>query len=326
MDLLAPFLHSPFLSRIEDPWRKAKLERVLAEANSMLQHKPYRKIRELLPALPDFAEASFHPERDWVGLGPCLAEDHPVRMAVQAAAEAIKPWKKGPFNLFGVEIDAEWRSDFKWQRFAAALPNLSGADVLDVGGNNGYYSFRVLAKSPQSVLCIDPIARLWYQFQMIQKYARDPRLDFQMLGWQALDLMPNAFDCILCMGILYHHDHPVQLLRNLFEALRPGGLLVMETIVIPGEEMVCLFPQDRYAMMRNVWFVPTVNATVAMLERTKFRDIQIVSSQVHKPEEQRSTAWNPAPSFEDFLDPDDESKTLEGHPAPHRAILFAKKP
>lgn len=316
---------SNFLQRITDPWHAAKLKQAIASANQQLLHKPYRQIHSLLPKLPDFADAVWQPQQDWVSVGPILPEDHPVRQATLAAAQAIKPWKKGPFNLFGIEIDAEWRSDYKWQRFASELPNLSGAHVLDVGGNNGYYSFRILEQQPESVLCIDPIPRLWYQFHIIQHFARDPRLEFQMLGWQALDLMSESFDCIMCMGILYHHDNPVQLLRNLFAALRPGGLLIMETIVIPGQGMLCLFPPDRYAMMRNVWFVPTVDATVAMLERTKFRDIRIINSQVHKPEEQRSTAWNPAPSFADFLDANNPDLTQEGHPAPHRAILFARK-
>jgi tRNA (mo5U34)-methyltransferase len=319
------FENSRFLPKVEDPWRQAKLAQMLVETEQSLNHKPYQRILDLLSQLPDYPDAVWQPDRDWVTIGPVLEPEHPVRKAIQAAAEAIRPWKKGPYNLFGVEIDAEWRSDYKWQRFANELPNLKGADVLDVGGNNGYYSFRVLEQDPDYVLCIDPIARLWYQFQLMQRYARDPRLEFQMWGWQALDLMPESFDCILCMGILYHHTDPVQLCRNLFAALRPGGFLVMETIVIPGTEQVCLFPPDRYAMMRNVWFVPTVAATCSMLERTRFRDVEVIHTAVHEPAEQRSTLWNPAPSFEDFLDPKDREKTIEGLPAPHRAIVFAHK-
>jgi tRNA (mo5U34)-methyltransferase len=43
-------------------------------------------------------------------------------------------------------------------------------------------------------------------------------------------------------------------------------------------------------------------------------------------EEQRSTDWMTFESLEDFLDPNDHSKTIEGHPAPTRAVFLAEAP
>ncbi|MES2604071.1 MAG: DUF1698 domain-containing protein, partial [Pseudomonadota bacterium] len=28
----------------------------------------------------------------------------------------LHPWRKGPFDLFGLHVDTEWRSDWKWNR------------------------------------------------------------------------------------------------------------------------------------------------------------------------------------------------------------------
>ena len=58
---------------------------------------------------------------------------------------ALQPWRKGPFSLFGVQIDTEWRSDWKWNRVAPHLSPLAGRRVLDVGCGNGYYGWRMCA-------------------------------------------------------------------------------------------------------------------------------------------------------------------------------------
>jgi tRNA (mo5U34)-methyltransferase len=50
-------------------------------------------------------------------------------------------------------------------------------------------------------------------------------------------------------------------------------------------------------------------------------DVNVTSTQ-----EQRSTEWMSFHSLENFLDPDDHSKTIEGYPAPRRAIITANAP
>ena len=251
--------------------------------------------------------------------------DDSGRGLIRRAAEAVMPWKKGPFRLCGLEIDGEWRSDWKWDRFAAALPSQKGKLVLDLGCNNGYTMFRLLPQRPEFVLGIDPMARPVNQFELLQRYARAPNLQMERWGWEELPYFEGLFDTILCMGILYHHRNPIGILQHLKNALKPGGLLVMETIVVPGESSTCLFPPDRYARMRNVWFLPTVPALTNMLLRARFTDLQTVAVNQHTAEEQRTTVWSPGPSYTAFLDPRDGSLTEEGHPAPYRAIVFARK-
>jgi tRNA (mo5U34)-methyltransferase len=65
--------------------------------------------------------------------------------------EALRPWKKGPLSLFGVGIDTEWRSDWKWARLAPELDPLAGKVVADVGCANGYFMYRMLAENPKLV-------------------------------------------------------------------------------------------------------------------------------------------------------------------------------
>ena len=307
------------------PNDRVDLAELTAERLTWLDRKPFVEAREALADLPDMGKATVDGSEAWVRIGEDLSPDDPNRKRIERAARALIPWKKGPFRLFGLDIDAEWRSDFKWDRFAHKLPDQGGKRVLDVGGNNGYFLFRLLPQEPEYLLCIDPIARLQLQFQLLQSFASVPHLDFRMWGWEQCSAFNQVWDTIFNMGILYHHTDPIAMLRLMREALKPGGLLVLESIVIPGEDSQCLFPPDRYARMRNVWFVPTVTAMRHMLERARFVDIEVIAVNKHEPAEQRSTEWNPGPSYEAFIMPDHPDRTIEDLPAPYRAIIFARK-
>ena len=249
------------------------------------------------------------------------------RKQVFQMAEKLIPWKKGPFSLFGEKIDAEWRSDLKWDRIKEHIPSLEGKTVLDVGCNNGYFMFRLLEKNPKLVLGIDPVVPNWAQFHFLNHLVDDPRLHFQLWGVENVKWMPQTYDYIFSMGIIYHHRNPMQQLLELKRALKPGGEIILETIGIPGQESYALFPEDRYAKMRNVWFVPTTSCFLNWIVRAKFKEIELIKVSELTPNEQRLTNWCPPPreSLEDFLDPHEREKTIEGYPAPIRIAVKAKR-
>ena len=134
----------------------------------------------------------------------------------------------------------------------------------------------------------------------------------------------ELFDTTFSMGVLYHRRSPIDFLAQLKAQLRPGGELVLETLVIEGDENTVLVPTDRYAKMRNVWFIPSTAALKLWMERVGFKDVQIKDCAITTLDEQRRTDWMENESLVDFLDPNDTSKTIEGYPAPLRAILTAK--
>ena len=78
--------------------------------------------------------------------------------------------------------------------------------------------------------------------------------------------------------------------------------------------------------MRNIWFIPSPATLATWLKRCGFRNVKLVDVNTASLEEQRSTDWMRFESLSDFLDPRDRSRTLEGYPAPRRAILTAVKP
>lgn len=240
--------------------------------------------------------------------------------------QSLLPWRKGPFDICGVQIDTEWRSDFKWNRLQQAIEPLQGRTVLDVGCGSGYHCWRMAGEGAALALGIEPSPLFVMQYWAIQRYLRDPRVWVVPQRMEQLPESLHAFDTVFSMGILYHRRAPFDHLLALRECLRPGGQLVLETLVIDDSEGNCLVPVGRYAKMGNVWFIPSVSSLQDWLVKMRFQNVALIDVSVTGVEEQRSTEWMQFESLSDFLDPDDSSKTIEGYPAPRRAILTASAP
>ena len=244
---------------------------------------------------------------------------------VYQSAWQLKNWKKGPFDLFHIPIESEWRSDLKWDRMSKHIGPLDGQTILDIGCNNGYFMHRMKAVGAQVVLGIDPMVHFQAQFKLIQSFAQTPGLYFELFGIAEVMAFSDVFDTIFSMGILYHHSDPLRQLRHIHGALKPGGKLVLETIGIPGDDPVALCPPGRYGMMKNIWFIPTLTTLMHWMQKSQFREITVISTEWRKAEEQRSTQWSAPVSYQDFLDPDNQELTVEGHPAPLRLLVQGHK-
>ncbi|WP_259150601.1 tRNA 5-methoxyuridine(34)/uridine 5-oxyacetic acid(34) synthase CmoB [Erwinia rhapontici] len=248
------------------------------------------------------------------------------RDGIEKLLRNLMPWRKGPFSLYGVTIDTEWRSDWKWERVLPHISSLAGRTVLDVGCGSGYHMWRMLGAGANLVVGIDPMQLFLCQFEAVRKLlGNDQRAHLLPLGIEQLPEL-KAFDTVFSMGVLYHRRSPLDHLFQLKNQLVSGGELVLETLVVEGDDLQVLVPGERYAQMRNVYFIPSTGALKNWLEKCGFVDVRIADYSVTSTDEQRRTIWMTSESLAEFLDPNDPTKTVEGYPAPLRAVLVATKP
>ncbi|HRP69442.1 MAG TPA: tRNA 5-methoxyuridine(34)/uridine 5-oxyacetic acid(34) synthase CmoB [Turneriella sp.] len=238
-------------------------------------------------------------------------------------AEALIPWRKGPFQIDGFFIDAEWRSDFKWNRLLPDLPNLSGKTVADVGCNNGYYLFRIAEAGAVRTVGFDPTLKYKLQYELIAAHAPERGIEYHLAGWQDLAAWPCAFDVIFLMGVNYHASDTTEVLHACKKALKEGGLLVLESVVVPTDALLEIFPHGKYAGIGGVYAIPSPAALADDLANVGFKNIFEQHVVRMTREEQRSTLFSPQKSLEDFLNEDGSS--IEGYPPLYRAAFFATK-
>lgn len=315
-DFYQQISHSPLSHWLEvlpaqlAAWQKAQL------------HGDFNKWLKLLSLFPKTTVSSIE-LMNKVEFGQASDIDEHTSKQLHGLFKQFMPWRKGPFNIHGIHIDTEWRSDLKWDRVLPNIQSLTNRCVLDVGCGSGYHMWRMLAHDPKLVVGADPSQLFLMQFQAIKQFNPDPRIHLLPVGVEQLPEL-KAFDTVFSMGVLYHRKSPIDFLYQLKSQLRKGGELVLETLVVEGDQHTVFMPDDRYAQMRNVWYLPSTAALTVWMQRVGFKHIRVVDVAPTTSEEQRKTEWMESQSLADFLDPNDASRTIEGYPAPLRAVLIAE--
>lgn len=317
---------NPFYQQIADTALAHWLETLPAQLSQWQKntHADYQKWIKLIDFLPQIEIANIN-LKSAVQATPIKPLTQGEQQRIIHHLKQLMPWRKGPYHLHGIHIDCEWRSDFKWDRVLPHLAPLAGRTILDVGCGSGYHMWRMLGEEAKLVVGIDPTELFLCQFEAVRKLlGNDRRVHLIPLGIEQMQPL-GAFDTVFSMGVLYHRKSPLEHLTQLKDQLIKGGELVLETLVIDGDENSVLVPQDRYAKMKNVYFIPSVDALIVWLKKCGFHNIRCVDMATTTIEEQRKTEWLENESLIDFLDPHDLNKTIEGYPAPKRAVILANK-
>ena len=291
------------------------------ERKKWLTWKNIIPYQEAIKALKTYEDVEFKlGDRVEVQIKNLSAQD---AQQIKETALLMKPWRKGPFQINDLFIDSEWQSQIKYNLLEPHF-NLKDKIVGDIGCNNGYYLFRMLSHKPKKLIGFDPSAIYYSQFQFINHFIRSS-IVYELLGVEHVAFYEHKFDTLFCLGVLYHRSDPVAMLKSLFKGLNKGGELILDTFMIDGEDEICLTPKDRYSKIPNIYFVPTVSALKNWCHRAGFETVEVLETMKTEHNEQRKTEWIDTQSLEDFLDPNDDTKTVEGYPAPKRVYIKAIK-
>jgi len=319
------YISPDYLDRFPGQLKREAILALRQERKAKLFTPQARQYREAVQSIRDI-------KSNWVNLADAvvkIGKADELSLEQQSrfyqALQNFCPWKKGPFELFGIGIDAEWRSDWKWERILPHIQSLKNRKIADIGCHNGYFMWRMAAEEPDCVIGFEPVPKHFWNFQLMQNIVQQEKLNFELLGVEHIDLYPNFFDTIFCLGILYHHPDPIGLLGKMRQALAPKGEIVIDCQGIPGELPIALTPRKRYAKARGIWFLPTQTCLENWIARAGFSQIECFFASPLSTEEQRSTPWAKVDSLKEFLNPEDSSLTVEGYPAPWRYYLIARK-
>ncbi len=298
----------------------------LEQAFDLNKHGSAADWFEIIRQLPAIQPHCVDLNRGAIKIGDGSELDDNARCALIKQLKKFHPWRKGPYNVFDIEIDTEWRSDWKWERLQNEIEPLQGRHVLDVGCGNGYHCWRMLGAGAKLVVGVDPLLLNVLQFHVMKHFLPTSPVHVVPVGLEQLSPALKLFDTVFSMGVLYHRRSPIDHLLELKDCLRPGGQLVLETLVIEGKDGEVLMPKGRYAKMRNVWFLPSCDTLLGWLKRCGFKNCRLIDVSVTTTEEQRSTDWMQFHSLKQFLNADNADLTCEGLPAPRRAIISADAP
>ena len=240
---------------------------------------------------------------------------------IYSVAKTLMPWRKGPFKISQTYIDSEWQSFIKYNLLEQHF-NLTDKIVGDIGCNNAYYLFRMQTQQPKKLIGFDPSAIIYSQFQFINHFIKSDII-YELLGVEHIKYYEHKFDILFCLGVIYHRSDPIAMLKSIYKSLNKNGELILDTFMIDGDEEICLTPKDRYSKIPNIYFIPTIKALSNWCYRAGFGRVEVLDIKKTELNEQRKTEWIASQSLDDFLDPHDQSKTVEGYPAPKRVYIKA---
>lgn len=293
------------------------LNQLRSERKKWLTWKNIAPLRQMLQALPQI-ETTYTLGDTVTIKAEC---DTKTKELVHETALALRPWRKGPFQVLDTFIDSEWNSALKYNLLEPYF-DLKDKKVADIGCNNGYYMFRMLSQNPKKIVGFDPSPLFLTQFDFINHFVKSD-IVYELLGIEHLEFYEEKFDVLFCLGVLYHRSDPVSALKSLKKGLVKGGELYLDTFMIDGEEEVALTPAKTYSKIPNIYFVPTIPALKNWCHRAGFSDVEVLEVVKTTSEEQRKTEWILGESLENFLDPDNPDLTVEGYPAPKRVYIRA---
>ena len=169
--------------------------------------------------------------------------------------------------------------------FPVSIEDFANKKVWDIGCWTG-----------GTTLLLAALARNVFAIEEVKKYAEMTSFLAKSFGLEERVLVKPAsiydcnkaefydqFDIIYFPGVIYHLSDPLLALRILFNALKPGGFMLIESAGINSPEAMCRFDGSlvhnsgqRERMNRGGWnwFMPSPSAVQRMMREAGFDEIQ----------------------------------------------------
>ena len=130
----------------------------------------------------------------------------------------------------------------KWKHIAGVFPeDMTGASVLDLGCNGGFYSIELKRRGASRVLGVDVDDRYLNQARFAASVL-GLDIEFRKLSIYDVDEVRGQFDYVLFMGVFYHLRYPLYALDKIIRKVKEQ--LIFQTMVRGSLES--FEPRDDY--------------------------------------------------------------------------------
>jgi tRNA (mo5U34)-methyltransferase len=213
----------------------------------------------------------------------------PDPVVLQEQVRGLGDWFHN-LDLFGVATAPNhFLGDFpnvKWKNIANSVPeDLTGAQVLDIGCNGGFYSIQMKRRGAERVLGIDVDDRYLNQARFASR-TLGLEIEFEKRSVYEVDSIAGQFDYVLFMGVFYHLRYPLFALDKVIKKVRQDGRLIFQTMLRGSSEVkqwehnyhfwntkifsdpdypAMYFVENSYANDPTNWWIPNRAAAEAML-------------------------------------------------------------
>jgi len=155
--------------------------------------------------------------------------------------------------------------------------DLSGKSILDIGCNEGFFSFDAERRGAKRVVAIDKSSDARDKFHLIKELMHS-RVEFQFAD--LLELDPNKlgkFDIVFFLSVFHHLRYPFQVLDRIFELTREYA--IMEFVeAVPEEDLGQSVLVRKLSKKGHLHILPTRQFTIEMLTRAGYREIEILGT------------------------------------------------
>jgi tRNA (mo5U34)-methyltransferase len=223
---------------------------------------------------------------------------------VESRIEALAPW------FHNMKLRGTWTApdhflgDYpgaKFRRFEAALPDVRGKSVLDIGCNAGFYSIEMKRRGAATVLGIDSDERYLAQARLAAELTGFEDIEFSLLDVYDVAALGRTFDLVIFMGVFYHLRHPLlalDLIREhvagdmlLFQSMQRGSKQVLQVEEDYEFAEAEHFFESAYPKLHFVeqeycgdwtnWWVPNRACSEAMLRSAGFSVDERIEEEVY---------------------------------------------
>ena len=237
--------------------------------------------------MPTQARSSSFEQESPISTLPKTSPASPDRELLARRIGELGDWFHN-LDLFGIQTAPNhFLGDFpniKWKHIAPHVPaDLSGATVLDIGCNGGFYSIQMKRRGAARVVGIDVDDRYLGQARFAAE-TLGLEIEFRKASVYHVDQLEGQFDYVFFMGVFYHLRYPLYALDKVVQKV--AGKLVFQTMIRGSETCRAwdsnyhfwnkkifdepdfprmYFIEQRYADDPTNWWIPNAGAAEGML-------------------------------------------------------------